>query len=119
MEGSDYRTSANKEIKMKKLNCWEFRKCGREPGGINAHLGVCPASTEKGLDGEHGGKNAGRTCWIVAGTLCNGEIQGTFAGKIDSCFSCDFYLAVKREEYPGFQIPGVLLGKINRAKAHA
>jgi len=29
---------------MKKYNCWEFKKCGREPGGEKAdRLGICPA----------------------------------------------------------------------------
>jgi len=28
-----------------KLNCWEFKKCGRQPGGPKvAELGVCPAT---------------------------------------------------------------------------
>ncbi|MGD0283853.1 MAG: two-CW domain-containing protein, partial [Dissulfurispiraceae bacterium] len=26
------------------MNCWEFKKCGREMGGVNIEqLGVCPA----------------------------------------------------------------------------
>lgn len=52
---------------MKKINCWEFKKCGRESGGAHAYdFGVCPAATEKRLNGTHGGKNAGRACWVVA-----------------------------------------------------
>ncbi len=40
---------------MGKLNCWEFRKCGREPGGIKVHeSGVCPAPLEIEVDGIHG-----------------------------------------------------------------
>ncbi len=67
----------------KKLNCWEFKKCGREPGGTHANdLGVCPTTQEMRLDGVHGGINAGRSCWVVTGTLCRGEVQGTFAKKI-------------------------------------
>lgn len=35
-------------IKLAKLNCWEFKKCGREQGGIlSAELGVCHAATVK------------------------------------------------------------------------
>ena len=31
---------------MSLINCWEVKKCGREPGGAKvAELGVCPAST--------------------------------------------------------------------------
>lgn len=84
---------------MKKLNCWEFKKCGRELGGENAlTLEVCPAAINVLLDGVHGGTNAGRACWTVAGTMCNGKVQGTFAKKIINCGSCDFYLTVRTEE---------------------
>jgi hypothetical protein len=84
---------------MKKLNCWEFKKCGREPGGENSErLGVCPATTDKKYDGLHGGANAGRACWLVAGTMCKGKVQGTFALKYKDCAICDFYMKVKEEE---------------------
>lgn len=82
-----------------KLNCWEAKKCGREPGGTNvAEFGVCPASTEKRLDGVHGGVNAGRSCWVVAGTFCKGKVQGTFAQKSGGCSHCDFFQAVKEQQ---------------------
>jgi hypothetical protein len=77
---------------MNKLNCWEFKKCGREPGGLNAEdQGICPATTETKMHGVHDGKNAGRSCWVVAGTLCEGKVQGTFALKEANCVHCDFY----------------------------
>lgn len=88
-----------------KKNCWEFKKCGREPGGENASaIGVCPASTNTKLDGVHDGKNAGRTCWVMAGTMCNGEVQGIFAQKYNDCRICDFYQKVKEEEGQDFLI---------------
>jgi len=81
------------------MNCWEFKKCGRESGGANAvEFGVCPAYKEKRLDGVHGGVNAGRSCWVIAGTYCGGEIQGTFAEKEHNCLACDFYKFVRKEE---------------------
>jgi hypothetical protein len=96
-----------------KKNCWEFKKCGREAGGAHVRdLGVCPAATEARLDGVHGGRNAGRACWVVAGTLCKGETQGTFAVKFGACESCDFYLSVREEEFPQFQFSSILLNKI-------
>ncbi len=56
---------------MKKLNCWEMKNCGREPGGAHANnLGICSATVETRLDGIHDGRNAGRSCWVVAGTPC-------------------------------------------------
>jgi hypothetical protein len=89
-------------MKIRKKNCWEFKKCGREPGGghINDH-GVCPVAREEKLDGLHGGTNGGRACWFVVGTLCNGGVQGTYARKYRNCIYCDFYRAVKEEEYSG------------------
>lgn len=95
---------------MVKQNCWEFKKCGRQEGGNHVHdLGVCPASTERKLDGVHGGKNGGRACWVVAGTLCEGNVQGTYATKHKNCTECGFYLAVKKEEYPNFKLSVSLL----------
>lgn len=84
-----------------KLNCWEFKKCGRQPGGHKAaELGICPVTTYQGLNGAHGGKNAGRACWVVAGSLCGGKIQGTFAQKLHNCWRCDFMNTVKKDEDP-------------------
>lgn len=73
--------------------------CGREPGGAKVQeLGICPAATAQDLDGINGGKNGGRICWAVAGTLCDGQIQGTFAIKILTCIKCPFFQKVKQEE---------------------
>ncbi|MEW6183512.1 MAG: two-CW domain-containing protein [Bacillota bacterium] len=92
-----------------KKNCWEYKRCGREPGGAKTQqLGVCPAATETRMDGVHGGKNAGRSCWVLAGTLCGGAVQGTFAQKYANCKNCDFYELVKSEEYPHFILSAVL-----------
>ena len=45
----------------RKLNCWEYKKCGRQPQGPHVkERGLCPASTEAGLDDVHEGANAGR-----------------------------------------------------------
>jgi hypothetical protein len=82
-----------------KLNCWEFKKCGRQPGGPKAQeLGICPATVHQALDGSHHGKNAGRSCWVVAGSLCGGKIQGTYAQKLLNCWRCEFMNRVKKEE---------------------
>lgn len=100
--------------KKSKLNCWEFKKCGRQPGGFHERdLGICPATTEKRLDGIHDGTNAGRSCWVIAGTLCKGEVQGSFAQKFRNCDTCDFYKLVKTEEFPRFNLSSVLLAKLH------
>ena len=83
----------------KKLNCWEYKKCGREPGGININeSGVCPAAADSSYSDINAGTCGGRFCWAVAGTFCSGEVQGTFAEKRDSCMSCDFFNLVRAEE---------------------
>ena len=98
------------------MNCWEFKKCGREPGGSQVDkLGVCPASTCKAANGLHHGRNAGRCCWVVAGTYCNSDIQGTFAVKILNCMECDFYKLVTKEE-DKFLTGKELLEKIEKEK---
>ncbi len=74
-----------------KKNCWEHKKCGREPGGEKAkELGVCPSAIAVAIDGVHGGKNGGRACWVVSGTLCGGKTQGSFEHKFHDCLNCDF-----------------------------
>jgi hypothetical protein len=84
---------------MSKVNCWEWKKCGRQPGGPKAaELGVCPSAVESRVDGANSGQNAGRACWVVAGTLCGGKVQGTMAAKLSNCMQCDFYQLVGREE---------------------
>ncbi len=63
------------------MNCWEFKKCGREANGSKAkEFGVCPAYP-----------NYGTQCASIAGTLCGGKVQGAFATKIGNCMKCDFY----------------------------
>ncbi len=84
---------------LKKVNCWEFKKCGREAGGSNVNeLGECPASEEVKAGGIHGGINGGRCCWAVTGTYCKGEVQGSFTQKYTECRNCDFYQHVLKEE---------------------
>ena len=98
---------------MKKLNCWEVKKCGREFGGSKvAELGICPAAKENRLDGVHEGQKAGRACWVVAGTLCGGKVQGTFAKKFDTCEICEFYKKVKDEEGTKFTLSIVMLNRL-------
>ena len=97
-----------------KQNCWEFEKCGREPGGKKvAELGVCPATIDGRLDRVHGGKNAGRACWVLAGTMCGGKIQGSFAQKNKNCQECDFYKAVWEEEKGNYEYSINLLEKLS------
>jgi hypothetical protein len=43
-------------------------------------LGVCPVYP-----------NYGKHCARIAGTLCGGKVQGTFAMKLVNCLQCDFF----------------------------
>jgi len=61
-----------------KINCWEFRKCGREPNGAKAaKLGICPVSIDASADGLNGGKNGGRICWVI--------------NEKPYCYHCEFH----------------------------
>ena len=93
-----------------KLNCWEHLKCEREPGGAKAgEFGPCPAATDTTCDGVNEGKNAGRLCWAVPGTICTGKVEGDFEDKIEHCQDCSFFRRIKYEEGLHFQLiePGL------------
>jgi len=80
-------------------NCWQIKKCGREPKGEKVNdSGICPASADTSSNGLNGGKNGGRICWAITGTLCGGEVQGTFAQKELSCINCEVFKMVEKEE---------------------
>jgi hypothetical protein len=88
-------------------------ECGREPGGaLVDDLGPCPATTYEKCNGIHGGRNAGRVCWLIAGTMCGGAVQGTFAGKHDDCRGCAFYQRVREEEAGAFLITIELINRL-------
>lgn len=57
------------DFPAKRVRCWEIKNCTREN---------CPSFLD-----------ADCRCWLKAGTLCGGEIQGDFAKKYKSCFSCE------------------------------
>ncbi len=93
-----------------KENCWDFKKCGRQPGGGKVkEFGVCPASIETRTDGINNGSYGGRACWAITGTLCGGTIQGSHAQKLGNCLNCDFYQLVQKEERPNFKTAGSIL----------
>ncbi|MFZ2198778.1 MAG: ATP-binding protein [Thermodesulfovibrionales bacterium] len=62
--------------------CWEYMKCGRDKDCSMK----CPAYP-----------NFGRICWAVAGTFCEGKIQGTFAQKYEDCKKCEFYQKMRKQ----------------------
>ncbi|MDA8171889.1 MAG: ATP-binding protein [Nitrospiraceae bacterium] len=65
------------------VQCWEYMKCeGKRDASIK-----CPAYP-----------NFGRICWVVAGTFCEGKVQGIYAQKWEDCKKCDFYIKVNNKE---------------------
>lgn len=85
---------------MKKMNCWEFNKCGREPDGENvAEFGVCPAATFELADGFCGGVNGGRVCSFISKLFyldCNEARRLSLKDvlidkKTTWCEGCGFY----------------------------
>lgn len=82
-----------------KKNCWEFTKCGRQPGGERVgEMGVCPAATYGPANAYLGGINAGRACTYVTGTFCSNTVAGTHRDKAKRCAQCNFYQHLRLEE---------------------
>ena len=52
--------------------CWVKKQCSETN---------CPAF-----------RNECGRCWLIAGTMCGGEVQGKFADKYVFCTSCEIYL---------------------------
>ncbi len=84
-------------LSTRRLNCWEYRMCGREPGGLMiATLGPCPVPLSMKHDGLNSGKAAGRACWLVAQTSCVPHRGGS--QTCCECHECEFYRRVMSEE---------------------
>ncbi|MDH4322369.1 MAG: chemotaxis protein CheW [Desulfobulbaceae bacterium] len=58
--------------------CWEAKQCGKPE---------CPA---------HGSND--HRCWMISGTFCRNEIQGTYHEKIEACRKCTFYQAMHEQK---------------------
>ena len=69
-------------------HCWEIKNCQREKGGSKINeLGECVASKEA----------LGHSCWMIAGTLCGGIVQGSSAHKEHNCIQCEVYKLYHRQ----------------------
>ncbi len=101
-----------------KLNCWEYNKCSREPGGSNVDkLGICSTATSSLVNGINGGTNGGRICWLIAGTYGKYKAEYadcTSAQKMSSCFDCEFHRKVLEEE--GFISGNSRIGNLTKKK---
>jgi hypothetical protein len=102
----------------RKVNCWEIKKCGREPGGIHAKEGACFAATDTDSHGINNGKNGGRLCWAITGTYCRGPVTGMHAKGLTTCLACEVMERVRNEEGAGFRmINPMLLAEMKRTAA--
>ena len=63
---------------VERIRCWEIKNCSREN---------CPSFHDEDF-----------RCWLKAGTLCGGEVQGDFATKYRSCFACEVLKKVEEDE---------------------
>lgn len=87
---------------MSRENCWEYKGCGRQPGGGNAkELGICSAANNQKAHKINNGKNGGRACWAIDDTACDNGKSST--EKLAICFKCDFYAKVRLEEGSKFK----------------
>jgi len=62
----------------KKMQCWNYNNCGHGKDSL------CPAVVQK----------AGRSCWLVAKTLCGGKVHGKHTQRIKACAGCGFYIYI-------------------------
>ena len=63
-------------------NCWEFMKCGQDKNCVVFD------------------KQAGQLCYLIAGTLCGGKVQGTFAKKNGDCRKCEYFHYLQEKVKP-------------------
>lgn len=61
----------NTAVNQVNSHCWDIRGCSETN---------CPAY-----------KNECGRCWLIAGTMCGGQIQGKFVEKYGSCTECEVY----------------------------
>jgi hypothetical protein len=100
------------------VNCWEFKKCEREPGGKLANTeGVCPAAVYRAADGYLGGQNGGCACAFITGTFCEELLQGTYRDKSKDCWDCEFYRMLRHEHGAAFSMPAFALHLLKRNKS--
>jgi len=80
-----------------KLNCWEFKNCGREKNGLMVPiLGECAVYSYMKFDGLNEGQAAGRACWMVPHAPVKTDAATPTCSR--RCYSCEFYKRVVFEQ---------------------
>lgn len=94
-----YEKKGGFSVSGKKLNCWEFMKCGKEKGGLRSQgNSACPVAADAAAAGLNDGSNGGRLCWVVADACCRQSVQCSTSHHESSCYSCPFRSRVLHEE---------------------
>ena len=91
------------ENRKRRKSCWAIKKCSPDQ---KAH---CPAWEFK----------AGKICWFINGTICEGSVQKNWKEKMKICRSCEVFLTdfnVKRRYYSRVTATDQILNIINRSK---
>jgi DNA-binding XRE family transcriptional regulator len=72
--------SRTKENRKNRKPCWVTRNCPAE------HRHQCPAWEFR----------AGKLCWLINGTICEGEIRKNWYEKVKICRSCEVLSSLLR-----------------------
>lgn len=64
-------------------NCWDYMDCPEESREL------CPAFIEQ----------KGTECWLIEGTRCRGEVQGSVVAKLEHCRECQVYGYFNRAKF--------------------
>jgi hypothetical protein len=91
------------ENRKRRKPCWAIKKCSPDQ---KAH---CPAWEFK----------AGKICWFINGTICEGSVQKNWKEKMKICRSCEVFLTdfnVKRRDYSRVTATDQVLDIINSSK---
>jgi len=75
-----------------------------------------PGAADERLHGVHGGVNAGRACWVVAGTFCEEKFRAHLLKNCETALSAIFFDLVRKEEGTNYQISLALLKKLKTIK---
>ena len=67
--------------------CWDARKCPPE------NRTVCPAWEFQ----------VGNLCWLINGTICQGQVHKSWAQKISICRSCKVLAAIRETANPALK----------------
>ena len=95
--------SRKAENRKSRKPCWVIKKCSPK------QKAQCPAWEFK----------AGKLCWFINGTICEGSAQKNWQEKMKICRSCEVFLTefkIEHIDYSGVTATDQVLKIINRSK---